>query len=259
MPVDLPLPACSSAEDLPYGPAPSPALSPALSSRTLVKAKKQVSFADQRGLSLTRVRLFSQFNDTIVVPCIVQETLGSAPSVAAEEEVLVLDFSPPSSDYLLLRQRLSRNLVSLEHCALQQGALSGTIKVLNVAFHKSVTLRVTFDSWRSHRDVACEHVRDASCSPHCDTFSFHVALPRPPPPPHEHVEFAVCYEVAGRQHWDSNHGRNYGLARASSRGRHRSARDFGIHFERYGSPTCSHGLLPDWPSYAGHENTGPYY
>lgn len=235
------------------------------SGRDSRKAKKQVTFADQRGLSLTRVKVFSQFSDPIDIPLNIQEMLRSALTVTAEEDTLVLDFTQPSSDYLRFRQSLEKNLVCLEHCVLKEKVLAGTVKVKNVSFEKCVRLRVTFDSWRSHTDVDCEYVKDTYPSSYCDTFSFSVSLPDQLMP-HERVEFAVCYEEGGCEHWDSNYGSNYRIvwssvkkSRQDTCGRHAGSFDFGIHFDRYGSPTCSHGIFPDWPSYAGYENTGPYY
>ncbi|KAM9338523.1 protein phosphatase 1 regulatory subunit 3B [Symphorus nematophorus] len=228
------------------------------------KAKKQVTFADHRGLSLTRVKVFSEFNDPIDIPLNIQEMLSSALSLTAEDK-LVLDFTQPSSDYLRFRQSLEKNYVCLEHCVLKEKALAGTVKVKNVSFEKSVKLRVTFDSWKSHTDVDCVYMKDTYPSSYSDTFSFSVCLPDGLRP-HEHVEFAVCYEVAGREYWDSNSGENYRIVWSSMKSshqdacsRHTDSFDFGIHFDRYGSLTCSHGIFPDWPSYAGYENAGPYY
>ncbi|XP_031695693.1 protein phosphatase 1 regulatory subunit 3B [Anarrhichthys ocellatus] len=229
------------------------------------KAKKRVTFADHRGLSLTKVKTFSQFDDPIDIPLSIQEMLSSALSLNAEEDQLVLDFTQPSSDYLHFRQSLERNYVCLEHCVLKEKALAGTVKVKNMSFEKSVTLRLTFDGWRSHRDVDCEYVKDSYPTSYSDTFSFSASLPDHLGP-HERVEFAVCYTVCGREHWDSNHGSNYRIVWSSAKrsrqiasSHHTDSFDFGIHFDRYGSPTCSHGIFPDWPSYAGYENTGPYY
>lgn len=228
-----------------------------------LKAKKQVTFADHRGLPLTRVKVFSQFTDPIDIPVKIQEMLSSARH--ATEDSLVLDFTQPASDYVNFRQSLERNCVSLEHCVLKEKELAGTVKVQNLSFEKSVMLRVTFDTWKSHRDVACVYMKDSYPSSYSDTFSFQVSLPETLQP-HEHVEFAVRYVVGGREYWDSNHGRNYCILWSSMRQRKQDARshqhdsyDFGIHFDLFGSPTCSHGIFPDWPSYAGYENIGPYY
>ncbi|KAA8594406.1 hypothetical protein FQN60_005240 [Etheostoma spectabile] len=185
--------------------------------------------------------------------------LCSAVSLAAQQDsALALDFAQPSSDYLVFRQRLEADHVCLEHCVLKEKVLAGTVKVRNVSFEKRVTLRLTSDGWQSHADLDCEYMKDAYPSMHSDTFAFSVALPERLAP-HQRVEFAVCYAVGGREYWDSNQGDNYCIVWASAKTGRRPPADFGIHLERYGSPTCSHGLFPDWPSYAGYENTGPYY
>lgn len=227
------------------------------------KATKQVTFADHRGLPLTKVKVFSALTDPIDIPLNIQEMFTSVLSLKTEEDKLLLDFPQPSSDYLRFRQSLERNLVCLEHCVLKEKALAGTIKVKNVSFEKSVKLRVTFDTWKSHKDIDCVYMKDTYPNAHSDTFSFRVSLPDELKA-HERVEFAICYEVDGREHWDSNHGNNYRIVWSSMRRSQQAAcarrvDTIDIHFDRYGSPTCSHGLFPDWPSYAGYENIGPYY
>ncbi|XP_071328177.1 protein phosphatase 1 regulatory subunit 3B [Trachinotus anak] len=284
MPIDMALPLFLSNEDFVYRTTPKtckPALSSCLrfqpphcenqpevgrsSTKDTRKARKQVTFADQKGLSLTKVKVFSPLSDPIDIPLNIQEMLSSAVSLAAEEDRLVLDFTQPSSDYLHFRQSLERNRVSLEHCVLKEKALAGTVKVRNVSFEKSVRLRVTFDTWKSHTDVDCVYMKDAYPSSYSDTFSFEVSLPEELQP-YERVEFAICYEAGGREYWDSNQGDNYRVVWSSMKrgrqeacSRHTNSCDFGIHFDRYGSPTCSHGIFPDWPSYAGYEDIGPYY
>lgn len=274
MPFDMTLPLYLSAEDFVYSSSPKtfkPALrfqpscyesedGPLAPRSDVKKTKKQVTFADHRGLSLTRVKVFSEFSDPIDIPANIQEMLKAALSLSAEQDKLVLDFAQPSSDYLQFRRSLESNLVCLERCVLRERAFAGTVKVKNVSFEKSVKLRVTFDSWASQADVDCVYVRDSYPNAYSDTFSFEVPLPAQLPP-HHRVEFAVCYSEGGREHWDSNHGNNYGIVWSSAKSGRRSdsVADLGIHWDRYGSPTCSHGLFPDWPSYAGYENIGPYY
>ncbi|XP_068609397.1 protein phosphatase 1 regulatory subunit 3B [Brachionichthys hirsutus] len=276
MPIDMTLPLYLSKEDFVYRTSPK-TCKPALrfrhsccvaqteDGRPSRKTKKRVTFADHKGMSLTKVKIFSEFSDPIDIPLNIQELFGSALTLSTEEDKLVLDFTQPSSDYLRFRQSLETNLVCLEHCVLKEKALAGTVKVKNVSYEKSVKLRVTFDSWKSYTEVNCLYVKDTypgSCN---DTFSFQVSLPDEPRP-FESIEFAVCYEVAGCEYWDSNHGGNYRVVWSSVKrnqpgpySRHTESFNSGIHFDRYGSPTCSHGLFPDWPSYARYENSGPYY
>lgn len=256
MPVDMTLPPCLSTEDFLLAPPPQACeVVQRFERRHAKKAKKQVTFADHRGLSLTRVKVFSQFDDPIVVPVAVPVP---SMAVAAPQDKLELDFAQPSSDYLLFRRRLETDLVSLERCVLKESTFAGTVKVKNVSFEKSVKLRVTWDAWSSHTDVDCAYVHDAFPSACGDTFAFEVPLPAELPP-HRCIQFAVCYAVDGREHWDSNHGNNYSIVWASARKSCHGNADRGIHWDRYGSPTCSHGILPDWASYAGYENLGPYY
>ncbi|XP_076020304.1 protein phosphatase 1 regulatory subunit 3B [Genypterus blacodes] len=230
------------------------------------KSKKKVTFADHKGLSLTRVKVFSEFNDQIDIPLNIEEILSSVlvlPPV--EEDKLVLDFTQPSADYLHFRKCLESNYVCLEHCILKEKTLAGTVKVKNLSFEKSVNVRVTFDDWRGYKDVECQFVKETYPGSYNDTFSFEVSLPDQLMT-HEHVEFAICYEVGGCVYWDSNQGKNYRIIWSLMKSRHGDACsqqkhscDLGIHFDRYGSPTCSHGIFPDWRSYAGYENIGPYY
>lgn len=229
--------------------------------------KKQVSFADHKGLALTRVKVFSEFEDSIDIPLNIQELLRSALRVS-DKDALVLDFVQPSSDYLLFRHRLEQNYVCLEHCTLKERALAGTVKVKNLSFEKSVKLRVTFDTWKSHADVECQFMKNTYTDEDRDTFAFEVSLPSEARP-HEGIEFAILYEVAGVQHWDSNEGQNYGIVPSALKKEHQNSlnrspsrngtSDWGFQFDCYGSPRCSNGIFPDWPGFHGYEEIGRYY
>lgn len=231
------------------------------------KPKKQVTFADHKGLALTKVKVFSEFNDPIDIPLNIQELLNSALTLADKEDKLVLDFTQPSADYLLFRHRLENEKVCLEHCMLREKTVAGTVKVKNLSFEKSVKVRVTFDSWKSSTDVECHYVKDTYTGSDRDTFSFDISLPDQMRS-HEHIEFAISFEANNQMYWDSNQDQNYRIIWSSmkrdSLGSHSGSFqtrnfDLGIHFDRYGSPRCSHGIYPEWQSYAGYEDIGPYY
>ncbi|XP_036385739.1 protein phosphatase 1 regulatory subunit 3B isoform X1 [Megalops cyprinoides] len=232
------------------------------------RAKKQVSFADHKGLALTKVKVFSEFDDPIDIPVNIKELLSSVASLSLDEDKLILDFSQPSSDYLLFRQRLESQRVCLEHCTLKERALAGTVKVKNLSFEKSVKVRITFDTWKSYTDVECQYVKDTYTGTDRDTFSFEVSLPDQVRP-HERIEFAISYEAKGHTYWDSNQGENYRIIQSALKNgsqdtsqsgyQQQGLSDLGIHFDPYGSPRCSHGIFPEWPSYAGYEEIGPYY
>ncbi|XP_061657640.1 protein phosphatase 1 regulatory subunit 3B-like [Syngnathoides biaculeatus] len=258
MPTDVAPPLSLSQEDFAYGPAPR-ARSPVVCrrERQAKKTKKRVTFADHRGLPLARVKVFYQFKDTIRIPAGIRfESADREDDDDEDDDELVLDFAQPGGDEMLFRQSLDRTCVRLEKCVLKERTLVGTVKVKNLSFEKRVWLRVTFDSWASHSDVDCAYVEDSYPSSYADTFSFRLALPRvldlQP-----RVEFAVCYQAAGAEYWDSNRGRNYRILRAKDEraGRFR----FGVRPDTFGGLACGRGILPEWPGYAGYENGRPYY
>ncbi|XP_026796657.2 protein phosphatase 1 regulatory subunit 3B [Pangasianodon hypophthalmus] len=230
------------------------------------KVKKQVSFADHKGLSLAVVKIFSEFDDPIDIPLSIQQLFASALNISEDDNKLVLDFKQPSADYLQFRQRLERDSVCLEHCILRDRAIAGTIKVKNLSYEKAVKMRITFDTWKSHTDVACQYVNDTHLGSEWDTFSFEVNLPARVEL-HERIEFAVFYVVDGNTYWDSNQGKNYKITHSALRKKsvidasseHLCYSDRDVYFDRFGSPRCSNGIFPEWPSYTGYEDLGPYY
>lgn len=175
------------------------------------RSKKKVVFADSKGMSLTAVRVF----------CSSDKKLSRSDSPQhfyfpeLKDDVFVaqsrvLDFPQPAADYSSFRQQLMKNLVCLECCVMQGRALTGTVKVQNLAFEKSIHLRITYDSWRSHWDTACTFVNDVYGCRGSDTFSFTVEIPALGSPK-EKVEFCFRYTVAGQTYWDNNNGKNYAV------------------------------------------------
>ncbi|XP_028732730.1 protein phosphatase 1 regulatory subunit 3B [Peromyscus leucopus] len=227
------------------------------------KLKKRVSFADNQGLALTMVKVFSEFDDPLGIPFNITELLDNIKSLkTAESESFVLDFLQPSADYLDFRNRLQTNHVCLENRVLKDKAITGTVNVQNLAFEKAVKIRMMFDTWKSLTDFLCRYVKDTYAGSDRDTFSFDISLPEKIQS-YERMEFAVCYECNGQAYWDSNKGKNYRIIRAelqSTQGiEPYNGLDLGISFDQFGSPRCSYGLFPEWPSYLGYEKLGPYY
>lgn len=216
---------------------------PASQEREHSKAKKQVSFADHKGLALAVVKIFSELDDPIDIPLSIQQFFASALNLSEKDDQLVLDFQQPSADYLQFRQRLERDSVCLEHCVLKDRVIVGTIKVKNLSFEKAVKVRITFDTWKSHADIDCQYVNDTYLGSEWDTFSFEVNIPTRVEP-HERVEFAVFYMVDGNTYWDSNQGQNYKITHSVlkkssmslvSREQQHSG-DWDNYLDRFGSP-----------------------
>ncbi|KAK1883591.1 Protein phosphatase 1 regulatory subunit 3B [Dissostichus eleginoides] len=190
------------------------------------KKKKQVTFADHRGLALTRVKVFCPFSDVWIPRRVrkrlssslkdlqdslvldfqdslvldsqdlknslrVRQSLSSSPQDSLVLDSLVLDFDPPASDYLSFRRRLDSD-------------------------QKAVKLRLSMDGWRSHRDLDCDFETDSYTSAGSDSFSFSFLLP----PRLQTGEFACVFsDGGGQEFWDSNQGQNYRIVPASKKTR----------------------------------------
>lgn len=102
-------------------------------------------------------------------------------------------------------------LLILRVCvSVNERSLSGTVRVCNVGFEKSVHVRVTFDSWRSHRDIACSYLHRHYSDFRTDVFAFDVPLPQNLDPS-ECLEFCVSFRLGSGDTpcWDNNKGQNY--------------------------------------------------
>lgn len=97
----------------------------------------------------------------------------------------------------------------------------GTVRVRNLAFHKTVHARASADGWRSHADVPASYL-PGSCDGFSDRFAFEIRPGIPPTggvfgaapfprrlPNGGRLEFAVRFQCQGSQYWDNNLGANY--------------------------------------------------
>lgn len=243
--------------------------------------KKKVVFADTKGMSLTAIHVFSKFDDEpyrskhaeeLQFDMTDLETATMDLKISSVRS-LALDFKQPSADYLDFRNRLIQNSVCLENCSLQERSLTGTIKVRNIGFEKSVQLRATFDSWASFTDIQCTFMNNVYSCQDTDTFAFVLELPACIPPQNR-VEFCICFKVQDQTFWDNNDGRNYGLKHVGWNGEdlnvvtpaeqkkpseHKSAKLLEMEFDQFGSPRMSSGLFPGWHSWGQIDNTVPYW
>ncbi|XP_028916634.1 protein phosphatase 1 regulatory subunit 3C [Ornithorhynchus anatinus] len=231
------------------------------------RAKKRVVFADSKGLSLTAIHVFSEFQEESVWD--LQFDLIDLKDITAglklhEEKKLILDFSQPSADYLCFRNHLQKNFVCLENCSLQERTVAGTVKVKNVSFEKTVQVRITFDSWKTYTDVDCVFMKNIYGSSESDTFSFAIDLP-PLIPPHEKIEFCISYRSGGQVFWDNNEGQNYKIVHACWKpdGVQAASQDSAIlqtqnktepESPLFGSPRLAGGFFPEWQSWERFEN-----
>ncbi|XP_051883832.1 protein phosphatase 1 regulatory subunit 3C-B [Pristis pectinata] len=238
------------------------------------KRKKTVVFADDKGFALTAVHIFSEFNDSLTELQFELTDLDNATDGLKinERKPLVLDFPQPSADYLEFRNRLMKNFVCLENCTLQEKSIAGTIAVRNLTYHKVVQIRITFDAWKSYKDVDCTFLNNIYGCSDTDTFSFAIDLP-PSIPPQERIEFCISFRSGDQTYWDNNDGKNYGIV-------HAEWKSDGIQAplvfkdevttktsgklqmndcDQYGSPRASSGLVPEWHNWSKIETALPYW
>lgn len=181
---------------------------------TSPKLRKRVSFADQSGIPLATVRIMAEPSDEPprFNPELLANITHGAQAGVTDKPPLKLDFAQPASDYLAFRDKLESNFVSLENVILKDYCVAGTVKVKNIHFEKKVFIRYTYTSWETHEDTVCEYVpgpgEPSDRGNIYDTFMFDFEV-SPSCDMSKKVEFAVCFEANGTQHWDSNYGSNY--------------------------------------------------
>lgn len=178
--------------------------------------KKKVCFADSLGLELVQIRLMTAGRDTppIIDPKVF-ESLNLTKS-KLDLPTLTLGFKQPVSDYSRFTQCLAKNHVSLESVSLSDNMLVGTIRVKNLAYHKKVSVRITYDCWNTTEEVPAHYINNGLINGQghqmpssVDTFSFNHEFPIHKLRQNYGVEFAVCFQCEGQEFWDNNDNTNY--------------------------------------------------
>lgn len=90
--------------------------------------------------------------------------------------------------------------------------LYGTVKVHNLAFEKSVLVRMTLDNWKTVSDTPATFLRTLTpvdgTRPGVDRFKFTIACSDTSVAA-THISMCVCYRAGGNEYWDNNMGSNY--------------------------------------------------
>lgn len=178
--------------------------------------KKGVRFADVLGLDLADVKTFldhevpkipkSAYEDLEVVR---DHQIPQIPQfMKPVDKILVPLFQQPGGLPCFL-DKVREKQVSLENCAVTDPislTITGSVRVRNLDFHKSVYIRYTIDNWKSFSDIQANYV-DNSCDGFSDKFTFTVfgnSLQIG-----QRIEIAVRFHCKGQQFWDSNYDSNY--------------------------------------------------
>ncbi|KAG1970720.1 protein phosphatase 1 regulatory subunit 3C-B [Pimephales promelas] len=171
-----------------------------------LRKKKRVVFADAKGLALSSVRIFTadpSETETEDAPQ-PEECVKARAPIQSMRLRLKLGFPQPVVD----RASLKVNFVQLESCSVTERVLSGTVRVCNLKCDKTVFIRITFDSWRSQKDIACTYVREQHTNLETKLYAFNVSLPSELNQK-DRLEFVVGFQSGSLKLIDHNNGKNY--------------------------------------------------
>uniref|UniRef100_A0A182S5Z8 CBM21 domain-containing protein n=1 Tax=Anopheles maculatus TaxID=74869 RepID=A0A182S5Z8_9DIPT len=124
------------------------------------------------------------------------------------DRVLVPLFQQPGALPCFL-DRVREKQVNLENAAVTDPitlTITGTVRVRNLDFHKSVYVRYTLDNWRSYADLQAVYAEN-SCDGFSDKFSF--TLHGNSVQVGQRIEMAIRFHCRGEQFWDNNYDTNY--------------------------------------------------
>lgn len=212
--------------------------------------KKRVVFADAKGLALTAVRLFipehtCTSNTLLMKPSPVKLQSHQSNLNKLQHYKLRLGFPQPLLDIKAFLARLRENHVQLESCNISDHTLSGKVCVSHVSNEKSVHIRITVDSWRSHYDIPCTFLQQQRCvGSDMAVFSFDLSLPQNMDPK-ERIEFCVSLRPGPGETpcWDHNRGQNYRVCME------KDGSNAGQADSNHCYPTLSRNQSPFWPSH----------
>lgn len=209
-----------------------------LAERQTLRKSKSVRFADSQGLPLTAVHPLtsadSSYTNNIIVPyddddvfgdvaparkgrpdvqkmslhvtavCTQQLSYTAAAAAAITTTTTYIrkfNFAQPGTEPDFF-ERVNSQKVCLESLRSERRTLHGIVRLANIAYEKSVTVRWTVDKWQNYHESRATYI---PCSSDGNTDSFAFELPING----EDVEFAIRYQCNGQDHWDNNKGRNY--------------------------------------------------
>lgn len=179
-------------------------------------SQKKVRFADSLGLELISVRHFNDGDE----PDVPERILAKLPKGHLHLNHLDTKFPRPVTHAMFMEleftnpgtlpgfeQKVREVKVLLETVEADEFSLSGFVRVLNLAFEKSVSLRYSLNNWISFMDSLASYVPNSSDGI-TDKFCFKIVMPTYLDNGGT-LQFAIKYCVGGQEYWDNNNGNNY--------------------------------------------------
>lgn len=134
-------------------------------------------------------------------------TKSEASPPSYEWEIVMNNFPAETSIRKGLAVRLQRVWMSTD-----QKSLIGSVCVANLAFHKSVVCRFTFDYWKTTSEVGAEYhheIRESGSETGHDQFQFSIKLSDMANLETKTLYFCMKYNVNGLEFWDNNDSMNF--------------------------------------------------
>lgn len=128
-------------------------------------------------------------------------------SKLVEWEIRLANFPRDTTDRLALPVRVEKIWLSSDF-----KTLLGTIAVVNIAYHKLVVARFTFDYWKTTSEVVAEYnndMRKKLANDGYDRFSFNIKLSDQAHLESKTLLLCARYNVNGQEFWDNNDSTNY--------------------------------------------------
>ncbi|OCU01240.1 protein phosphatase 1 regulatory subunit 3E [Xenopus laevis] len=189
---------------------------------------KRVRFADALGLELESVRHFKR-EDMPCIPihvthrlqrettqCLLREESSWCEARHGIPASLVSEagtWEKKTWERNSWNEQTWQQRVCLQSMRCESCFLWGSVRVLDLAYEKKVTVRYTLDGWQSHLDTyalyAARLCHGGPGHPGTDLFTFR--LPLPTRERASCLQFAIRYEVGEEEFWDNNGGKNYSL------------------------------------------------
>ena len=116
-------------------------------------------------------------------------------------------FTQPVASSYSFKTRLSQQCICLESAFMTgQDSIAGTSRVLNLSFHKTVTIRWTINDWASMAETVASYVEGSSWWEGTDQFQFKLHFGSLEAG--AKLQFCLKFDCEG-EHWDNNGGANY--------------------------------------------------
>lgn len=144
------------------------------------------------------------FNKFFVPPS--QKPQVTAAAATTAMTTLVPMFTQPGGASNFFDTVVSKK-VSLENAYMETStSIAGIVRVLNIDYHKAVTVRWTINDWSTYAELAGVYVPGSSDG-FSDKFSFRLCVGSLPIG--SRIQFCLRYNSSGAEFWDSNNGTNY--------------------------------------------------